>query len=111
MNIDRNTRRSARLLMALPIAALAISLTACAVSRPTVEEVSTGLVKHFEDQGLSDAMPDSVADCFAGYLVDSELSNETLASIANGEDKAASAEDGTLAAKIITDNTDECTAE
>lgn len=109
MNIDRKLRTPNRILMALPIAALAFSLAACGgAARPTADQVSEGLTTYLEDQGIGDAVPDTAADCFAGYLVDSDLSNETLNHIANGEDLASSTEDRDLTTKILTDNAEEC---
>ena len=58
-------------------------------------------------QGLGDALPDTAADCFAGYLVDSDLSNESLNHIANGYDLVTS-DDSALAQQIIQDNLTEC---
>lgn len=110
MYTDRKLRIPNRILMALPIAALAFSLAACSgASRPTVDQVSAGLADALEEQGLGDALPDTAADCFAGYLVDSDLSNESLNHIANGDDLVAS-EDSTLAQQIIQDNLAECTS-
>ncbi|MFK4762218.1 hypothetical protein ACI3KS_14900 [Microbacterium sp. ZW T5_45] len=109
MNIDRKLRTPNRILMALPIAALAFSLAACSgASRPTADQVSDGLTKYLEEQGLGETIPDTAADCFAGYLVDSDLSNETLNHIANGDDLASSTEDSTLTQEILTDNAEEC---
>lgn len=108
---DRNVRPASRLLMALPIAALAFSLAACGgPGRPSADDVSEGLGQVFEDQGMGDVITDDVADCFAEKLVDSDLSDETLRYIANGEDKQANQEDKDLTTKIITDNLEECAA-
>ena len=82
MNIDRNLRsRTSRLLLALPIAAVALSLAACsgAVERPSAEKVATGLQQVLEDQGVGDALPEDVMLCLSEALVDSDASNETLA--------------------------------
>lgn len=107
MNIDRN----ARLLLALPIAALALSLAACGgPSRPTVDAVADGLTEFFQEQGMGDEIDAAAAECFAGYLVDSKLSDETLGYLADGEDKQSSVEDRDLTTKILQDNYEECTA-
>ncbi|MBO9624986.1 MAG: hypothetical protein J7484_01275 [Microbacterium sp.] len=108
MNIDRKMRTPARLLMALPIAALAVSLSACGASRPTEAQVEKGLTKYFEEAGLGDSLPEDAASCFAGHLVDSKLSNETLSYIADGKDQVSSVEDRDLSFKIIQDNLEEC---
>lgn len=106
---DRNLRTPSRILMALPIAALAFSLAACGgSSRPAVDDVAAGIQKVYEDQGLGDAVTDEVATCFAEALVDSDLSNETLTYIANGEDKQSSQDDKALTTQILTDNLEKC---
>jgi len=106
---DRNLRTPSRILTALPIAALAFSLAACGgTSRPAVEDVADGIQKVYEEQGLGDVVTDDVATCFADALVDSDLSNETLTYIANGEDKQSSEEDKALTTQILTDNLEKC---
>lgn len=110
MKLDRNPRTT-RLLMALPIAALAFSLAACGgAARPTADQVADGLSQYFEEQNLGDVIDDDAAACFAKELVDSELSNETLNYLANGEDRQSSVEDRDLTEKILTDNLEKCTA-
>lgn len=100
--------------MALPIAALAFSLAACAggpgggSSRPTSDEVATGIQKVFEEQGLDQLTTDEASSCLADALVDSELSDETLKYIAAGEDKQKDEADKALTTKIIGDNVEEC---
>ncbi|MCK2023923.1 hypothetical protein KZC52_13370 [Microbacterium sp. kSW2-24] len=111
MNFDRKLRTRSRLLLALPAAALALSLAACGgASRPSQADVASGLTQYFEDAGQGDILNEKAADCFAGYLVDSELSNETLNYLANGEDKQANQDDYTLVQKVLTDNMEECLA-
>jgi len=109
MNFDRKLRTRSRLLLALPAAALALSLAACGgASRPSEAQVADGLTKYFEDAGQSDIFTADAAECFAGHLVDSELSNETLNYLANGEDKQANQSDKDLTTKILQDNMSEC---
>lgn len=106
---DRNLRTPARLLMALPIAALAFSLAACGGStRPSADDVADGIQKVYEDQGLGDVVTDDVADCLAKALVDSDVSNETLTYIANGEDKQKDEADKALTTQVLLDSKDEC---
>ncbi|WP_372969736.1 hypothetical protein [Microbacterium sp.] len=109
---DRNLRTPARLLMALPIAALAFSLAACggaAVDRPSAEEVSDGLQKVLEDQGMGDALTEPVILCLSEALVDSKVSNESLDAIAKGDSSAQTDEDeGALVQKTITDAAADC---
>lgn len=110
MNIDRNLRT--RLLLALPIAAVAFSLAACAgPARPSVDKVADGIYKVFEEQGQEDVVTEDVAACLADVLVDSKLSDETLNYIANGEDKQKNVEERDLTTQLIKDNIQECAAE
>ncbi len=108
MNFDRKLRTRSRLLLAIPAAALAFSLTACGASRPSEDDVAAGLTKYFEEAGQGDILDEKAAECFAGHLVDSDLSNETLNYLANGEDKQANQEDKDLTTKILQDNMNEC---
>jgi hypothetical protein len=109
MNFDRKLRTRSRLLLALPAAALALSLAACGgATRPTEDQVATGLTKYFESAGQGDVFNEDAAECFAGHLVDSELSNETLNYLANGEDKQKDQKDKDLTTKILTDNMADC---
>lgn len=106
---DRKLRTPSRLLMALPIAALAFSLAACSgATRPSSDDVASGLQQVFEDQGQAELVTDEVASCLADALVDSELSNETLTYIANGEDKQKDETDKALTTQIISDNVQDC---
>ena len=108
---DRNLRPASRLLMALPVAALAFSLAACGgPGRPSADDVAEGIGKVFEEQGLGDQIDDDASQCFAEYLVDSDLSDETLNYLASGEDRQANQDDKALTQKIITDHLEECVA-
>jgi hypothetical protein len=110
---DRNLRPASRILLALPIAALAFSLAACggAPARPSAEEVSDGLMKVLEDQGMGDALTEPIVLCLSEALVDSDVSNETLASIAKGEDRQANQEDYDLVQTTMTDAGPDCVAD
>lgn len=106
---DRNLRPATRLLLAVPVAALALSLAACGgPSRPSEADVASGIQKVFEGTPTADAMTDEVATCFAEALVDSDLSNETLTYIANGEDKQKNQEEKDLTTQILQDKQEEC---
>lgn len=89
MNIDRKLRsRPARLLLALPVAALAFSLAACsgAAERPSTSELSAGINQIFEDGGIGGQFTDEQITCISELLLDSELSDQDLANIAEGND-------------------------
>lgn len=106
---DRKLRTSSRLLLALPIAAVAFSLAACSgPSRPSVDDVASGIQQVFEDQGQPQLATEEVATCLAEALVDSELSNETLTYIADGEDKQKDQADKDLTTKIISEEGPAC---
>ncbi len=110
---DRNLRTPARLLMALPIAALAFSLAACggAVERPSAQEVADGLTTVLEEQGLGDSLPDDVTLCLSEALVDSDVSDATLAAIAKGDSEARTDDDEyALVQKTISDAGPDCVA-
>lgn len=108
---DRTPRTRSRILLALPIAALAFSLAACGGSaRPTTDQVADGIQQVYEDQGLPDAISDDAATCFAEALVDSDLSDETLGYIADGEDKQKNEEEKAMTTQILTDKQEECFA-
>lgn len=110
---DRKLRtRTTRLLMALPIAAVAFSLAACGgpAERPSVDEVSSGLQKFFDEQGQADTLSDAAATCLAEALVESDLSNETLSYLADGEDRQKDEADKAVTTQVLQDNLQECTA-
>ncbi|MFJ2369192.1 hypothetical protein [Microbacterium sp. NPDC087665] len=111
MNFDRKLRTRSRLLLALPAAALALSLAACggAVERPSAEKVADGLQKVLEDQGMGDTLTEPVMLCISEALVDSEVSNETLDAIAKGDQNATTNEkDFALAQETITSAGQDC---
>lgn len=104
MSVDRRTR----LLLTLPVTVLVLSLAACSAPRPTADQVADGLEKWAAQQQMEDIDADAAA-CFAEHLLDSDLSDETLNFIANGEDKQSSVADRDLTTKILRDNYEECT--
>ncbi|WP_336500110.1 hypothetical protein [Microbacterium paraoxydans] len=103
------SHRGLRLLAIVPAAALAFSLAACAgESRPSVDDVADGIQKVFEGTPQEEAMTDDAATCLAEALVDSDLSDETLGYIADGEDKQRDEADKALTTQIIQDNLQDC---
>lgn len=108
---DRKLRPASRLLMALPIAAVAFSLAACGgpAERPSAEDVSDGLMQVLEDQGMGDALTEPMVLCLSEALVDSEVSNDTLAAIAKGDAEAQTNQDDfDLVQSTITDAGPDC---
>lgn len=108
---DRKLRPTSRLLMTLPIAALAFSLAACAgaAPRPAAEDVADGLQKVLEDQGMGDTLTDPVVLCLSKALVDSKVSDATLNAIAKGDKSVQSdAKEGSLVQEAITGVAADC---
>lgn len=95
--------RHVRMMMALPVAALALTLAACAggSQRPTTEEVSAGLHKIFEEQGQGDLFTDEDLTCMSEALVESDVSDQDLANLAEGKDVQTS----TDSQKVVTEAT------
>lgn len=114
MNIDRNLR--SRILMTLPIAALAVSLAACAggpgggssSDRPSADELSTGITKILEDSGQGDILTEEQVDCIAGEFVDSDVSDQDLKNMAGGEDLQTSQEAKDLVTATMQDAVTTC---
>lgn len=117
MNIDRNLR--SRILMTLPIAAVALSLAACAggpdggsggSDRPSADELSTGITKILEDSGQSDLLTADQVDCIAGEFLDSEVSDQDLKNMAGGEDLQTSEEAKQLVTTTMQEAVTTCAA-
>ncbi len=107
------TTRTSRLLLALPIAALAFGLSGCGSSagasgRPSAEDISTGLQKIVEEQGISDALNSDIIDCLSEKIAESDISDSDLRTIAQGEDAAISTDTQTALTDIMTSAATEC---
>lgn len=109
--MNRNLRtNSSRILMALPIAAVAFSLAACAgaAQRPSADHLSQGIATILEDSGQGGLMTDEQLDCVADYFLDSEVSDQDLANIAEGKDLQTSEESKDLVTATMQDAAVEC---
>ena len=97
---------------AVSTAVLVGSLAACGGSdRPSQEELSDALTSEDSPLGTS-GLPDDVADCMAGVFVDSDLSDETLQAIVDGDDGyEGSDEDRETLTSLQEDITTECMPE
>lgn len=105
--------RTTRILMALPLAAVAFSLAACSggtAERPSTEQVSEGIAKIFEDSGQGGILTDDQLDCVAEYFLASEVSDADLANIAEGKDLQTSEEAKTLVTSTMQESIVECAA-
>ncbi|HWS52260.1 MAG TPA: hypothetical protein VN241_14715 [Microbacterium sp.] len=115
-NLDRHRHPRARLLTALPIAALALSLAACAgiggSQRPTQDELADGMAKIWEqNEATAGQFTDEQNDCLAEALLESEVSDQDLTNLANGEDKQTSVEARDLVSETIGEAVATCMAE
>lgn len=114
MNIDRNLRtRTSRLLLALPVAAFAFSLAACSApaERPSAPEVAAGWKKIADEAGQGDLYTDDLLNCLAEALVESDLSDQDLANIAEGKDVQTSTDAQAQLTKVVAEAAPKCTAE
>ncbi|MGO3233105.1 MAG: hypothetical protein ACTIKT_06515 [Microbacterium sp.] len=108
--MNRNLRtNTSRILMALPIAAVAFSLAACAgAARPSADQLSEGIATILEDSGQGDLMTADQIDCVAEYFLDSEVTDQDLANIAEGKDLQTSEESKDLVTATMQDAGMEC---
>jgi len=109
--MNRNLRtNTSRILMTLPIAAVALSLAACAgaAERPSADKLSEGIVTILEDSGQGDIMTADQIDCVAEYFLDSEVTDQDLANIADGKDLQTSEESKDLVTSTMQDAVVEC---
>lgn len=114
MNIDRNLRSTpARILLALPVAAAALSLAACsgAAERPSSAELTAGLTQIFEESGAGGQFTQEQYTCIADSLLDSDLSDQDLANLANGKDVQADQEGYELVATEVSEAAVDCFTE
>jgi hypothetical protein len=103
-----------RLLLPIASAVLVLGFTsACGGSdsgggRPSVDEVADGVQDSMADE-LGDDVPDGAVDCIAQAFYDSDISDEGLQAIADGdEDYEASDEDQEALQSIVTDDMTKC---
>ena len=105
-------RTRSRLLLALPAAALALSLAACggvgAAERPSAAKVADGLQQVLEDNGADGALTEPMLLCLSKAMVESDLSDQDLANIAEGKDVQTSTEAYDLMQKVMTDAAPGC---
>lgn len=111
--MNRNLRtRPSRLLLAVPIAAVALSLAACSggAQRPSTDELSDGIATILEDSGQGDLLTGEQITCVAEYFLTSDVSDRDLAYIAEGKDTQTSEEAKTLVTSTMQDAGMECAA-
>ena len=111
--MNRNLRsRPSRILMALPIAAVALSLAACAggAERPSVDELSDGIATIFDDAGQGGILTDDQMDCVAEKFLESDVSDQDLANIAEGKDVQTTEDAKSLVTSTMQDAVVECAA-
>lgn len=117
MNSDRKLRT--RLLIAVPIAALAFSLAACggsAAERPSTDELTEGVTVILEDGGIAvgdaedDQLTTAQVDCISDELIASDISDQDLANLAEGKDEQTSEEAFDLVQTTMTEAVQTCAA-
>lgn len=108
--MTRNTRARTRFLLALPIAAIALSLAACsgAGERPSVDKLSEGLHTVLQDSGQGDLLTLEQIDCISEKFLASPLSDQDLANIADGKDLQTSQEAKDLVTATMSQAAGEC---
>ena len=100
-------RRPIRTLLAVPALAAALALSACAqAERPAVPELATGVKSILAENGLE--LTDEQATCMAERLEAAEISDATLAKIAQGKDEQANQEEADLVASVTSEAVLEC---
>ncbi len=93
---------------AVSTAVLVGSLAACGgTDRPSQDEISEALASG--DSALGSAIPEEGADCFAKVIHESDLSNDAIQALVDGEeDFDASDEDKEAAEGLQQDLVEEC---
>lgn len=86
-------------------AALILALAGCAgAERPTADQLADGVVSIIEDNGVAPgSIGEEMTDCISEALLDSELSDQTLANIARGDDVTGSPADYELLQGLVPD--------
>ncbi|KDA06931.1 hypothetical protein DC31_07840 [Microbacterium sp. CH12i] len=109
--MNRNLRtRPSRLLLALPVVAIAFSLAACSggAQRPSVDQLSDGLTTILEEGGQGGILTDDQIDCVAEKFLDSKVSDEDLSNLAAGKDEQTSQESKALVTDTMSSAAAEC---
>jgi uncharacterized lipoprotein YehR (DUF1307 family) len=86
----------------------ALSLSACGGGgdRPSKDELSKALSK--KDNGLGTTLTKKQADCVAGAIVDSKLSDKALKALADGDEDFKPTKEDTKAQKAVTEDLTKC---
>lgn len=110
MNSNLATRT--RVLLALPIAAVAFSLAACSggSERPSTGELSEGISTILEDAGQGGLLTDDQLECVAEAFLDSDVSDQDLANLAAGKDEQTTEEAKTLVTETMSEAGAACAA-
>jgi hypothetical protein len=108
-----NRKLRTRLLIAPPVAALAISLAACSGgggTRPSADELSDGIASILEEAGQGDALTDEQLNCVADAFLESEVSDQDLANLAEGKDLQTSQDAKELVSQTMAESFTTCTS-
>lgn len=74
-----------------------------AAGRPSPEEITEGFLVVMNDAGITDYDDPTVSACIGQYMYDSDLSNETLTTIAGGQDVYEPADEVQHLTEVTTD--------
>mgnify|MGYP001601702963 CR=1 FL=1 len=77
-------------------------------TRPSGDEIAAGFLIVMEANGISDYDDPAVAGCIGQYMYDSDLSDETLTTIAGGEDIYSPVEEAQHVSEVTRDAIVEC---
>ncbi len=77
-------------------------------SRPSADEITEGFLIVMEANGISDYDDPAIAGCIGQYMYDSDLSDETLTTIAGGEDIYSPVEEAQHVSEVTRDAIVEC---
>ena len=116
--MNRNLRTRTRLLLAVPVAAVAISLAACAsggasggTDRPSADQLSDGISTILEDGGQGGILTDDQVDCVADAFLASDVSDQDLSNLAAGKDEQTSEEAKSLVTSTMSEAVMTCASE
>lgn len=104
-HMNSNLATRTRVLLALPIAAVAFSLAACSggSERPSTGELSDGISTILEDAGQGGILTDDQLECVAEAFLDSDVSDQDLANLAAGKDEQTTEEAKTLVTETMSE--------
>ena len=104
-------RSQRALALAAGVSATALVLTACSgggAGRPSADELSDGIASILEEAGQGDALTDEQLDCVADAFLESEVSDQDLANLAEGKDLQTSQDAKDLVSQTMAESFTTC---